>query len=332
MVLENRILITGANGFVGTWLQRELAARTPAGGLSVFPVGYGSATGRRMDITDYHEIAELIRETRPTAIIHLAAVAAPNDARRAYRRAWDINVTGTLNVAQAVMEIAPHARFIFAGSSDAYGESFIEAGGEPVTEKAALKPLSVYGATKAAADILVGQLASEGLKSIRFRPFNHTGPGQSDAYVVPAFARQVAEISASLKSPLLEVGNLLAQRDFMDVRDVVRAYADAALADVPDAFGRAFNLASGKPRQIHAILDALVQMSGLKIDIRVDPERLRGSEVAVATGDAGAALDVFGWKPEIAFETTLADVLDDWKQRVEADQRAGTRQRAGSAS
>ncbi|KXF78325.1 epimerase [Paramesorhizobium deserti] len=331
MVLENRILITGANGFVGTWLQRELASRAPAGGLTVFPLGHGSTSGRQVDITDYHGIAEVIRETRPTAIVHLAAVAAPNDARRAYRRAWDINVTGTLNVAQAVMENVPHARFIFTGSADAYGESFIEAEGKPVTEKAALRPLSVYGATKAAADILIGQLSNEGLKSVRFRPFNHTGPGQSDAFVVPAFARQIAEISAGLRPPLIEVGNLAAQRDFMDVRDVVRAYADAALADMPDAFGRVFNLASGKPRQIHAILDALVEMSGLKIDIRVDPARLRGSEVAIATGDAGAALDVFGWKPEIAFETTLTDVLDDWKQRVEAEQRAQARQRAGSA-
>ncbi|RCS23331.1 NAD-dependent epimerase/dehydratase family protein [Phyllobacterium salinisoli] len=332
MVLENRILITGANGFVGTWLQRELASRKSLGGLSVFPVGHGSAAGQRVDITDYHQVAEAIREAKPTAIVHLAAVAAPNDARRAYRRAWDINVTGTMNVAQAAMEIAPHARLIFAGSADAYGESFIEADGEPVTEKAALKPLSVYGATKAAADILLGQLAGEGLKSIRFRPFNHTGPGQSDAYVVPAFARQVAEISAGLKPPLIEVGNLAAQRDFMDVRDVVRAYADAALADIPDAFGRVFNLASGKPRQIHAILDALVEKSGLKIEIRVDPERLRGSEVAIASGDAGAALEVFNWKPEISFETTLIDVLDDWKQRVAAEQDPGARQRTGSAS
>jgi GDP-4-dehydro-6-deoxy-D-mannose reductase len=233
------------------------------------------------------------------------------------QRAWDVNFQGTMNLAYATMEFAPESRFIFAGSSEAYGASFIDVAKAPVKESAALKPMNVYGATKAAADVLVGQLAYDGLKSIRFRPFNHTGPGQTDAYVVSAFARQLAEISAGAKPPRISVGNLSAFRDFLDVRDVVRAYADAALIeDASDRLGGVFNLSSGRSVQIQSILDMLIQLSGLKVEVEIDPQRLRGPEIAVAAGDNGAALKAFGWKPEIELSRTLGDVLDDWKIRV----------------
>jgi GDP-4-dehydro-6-deoxy-D-mannose reductase len=233
------------------------------------------------------------------------------------QRAWDVNFQGTMNLAYAAMELAPESRFIFAGSSEAYGASFIDAAKAPVKENVALKPMNVYGATKAAADVLVGQLAYDGLKSIRFRPFNHTGPGQTDAYVVSAFAKQLAEISVGAKPPRISVGNLSAFRDFLDVRDVVRAYADAALIDeAPDILGGVFNLSSGRSVQVQSILDMLIEISGLSVEIEIDPQRLRGSEIAAASGDNGAALEAFGWKPEIELSRTLGDVFEDWKIRV----------------
>ncbi|PSH63749.1 epimerase [Phyllobacterium brassicacearum] len=318
MAIEHRVLITGGNGFVGSWLQRELEARRQNQSILVLPVGHGLLSGRNVDVTDNEQVLQLVHDFRPTSVVHLAAVAAATDASRAPRRAWDINFTGTMNLAYATMEAAPDARFIFVSSSEVYGASFIDSGGVPLTEDAALKPMNVYGATKAAADILVGELAYEGLNAIRFRPFNHTGPGQTDAYVVAAFAKQLVEISAGLKPPVMHVGNLLAYRDFLDVRDVVRAYADAALAENPEAYGKAFNLASGKPRQIQSILDTLIRLSGLKIEVHVDPQRLRSSEVASASGDAGAVQSVLDWQPNIDFEETLADVFDDWKARMPA--------------
>jgi GDP-4-dehydro-6-deoxy-D-mannose reductase len=319
MPREHRILITGASGFVGAWLQRELHERRlkQDPDLVVLTAGQGDASDWKTDIADRGQVTTLIRDCRPTAIIHLAAIAAPADARKMPQRAWDVNFQGTMNLAYATMELAPESRFIFVGSSEAYGASFIDAASVPVKESAALKPMNVYGATKAAADVLVGQLAYDGLKSIRFRPFNHTGPGQTDAYVVSAFAKQLAEISVGAKPPRISVGNLSAFRDFLDVRDVVRAYADAALIeDVSESLGGVFNLSSGRSVQIQSILDMLIQLSGLKVDVEIDPQRLRGPEIVVAAGDNGAALKAFGWKQEIELSRTLGNVLDDWKIRV----------------
>lgn len=314
----HRILLTGANGFVGTWLQRELAARARDAAIDVVPVGHGVPDGRTVDIADADAVTALLREVRPTAVVHLAAIAAPADARAAPRRAWDVNVGGTMNLAYAILAEAPAARFVFVSSSEVYGSSFNQEGG-PLDESALLQPLNVYGATKAAADIMVGQMAQDGLKAFRFRPFNHTGPGQTDAYVAPAFARQLAEIAAGRREPVLQVGNLDAERDFLDVRDVVRAYADAALADAPStAFGKAFNLSSGTARRIRTVLDMLIGLSGLDVEIRTDPARLRPSEVPSAHGAADAARATFGWQPRISLEQTLTDVLGDWKKRVAA--------------
>lgn len=319
MPREDRILITGANGFVGTWLRRELDKRQTRDGcdLTVITAGHGNPSDRTIDITDRYQVVDLVKESRPSAIIHLAAIAAPTEARRLPQRAWDVNFQGTMNLAYATLEHSPEARFIFVGSSEAYGASFNDAAGAPLQEDRPLKPMTVYGATKAAADVLVGQLAYQGLKAICFRPFNHTGPGQTDTYVAAAFARQLAEISSGSRPPRMEVGNLSAFRDFLDVRDIVRAYADSALMEVPpDALGKAFNLSSGRPMQIRSLLDTLIDLSGLKVDVELDPQRLRGPEVTVASGDNEAALKTFGWKPEIEMRQTLGDVLEDWKTRM----------------
>ena len=319
MSFEHRILITGANGFVGTWLQRELASRHKEHDIKVFPVGYRMDEGLNLDVREYDDIVNLLHDCRPTAIIHLAAMAAPTEAHKLPRLAWDINVTGTMNMAYATIEAAPTARFIFISSSETYGASFIDCMGAPITENAPLRPMNAYGASKAAADVLVGQLANDGLNTIRFRPFNHTGPGQTDDYVVAAFARQLAEIQAGLRPPVLNVGNLEARRDFLDVRDVVRAYADVALLDLPNIRGQVFNLASGKTTQIKEILEALIALSGQDIDVRVDPNRVRASAVATASGDATAVFRATGWRPKISLETTLADIFQYWKEQVASD-------------
>jgi GDP-4-dehydro-6-deoxy-D-mannose reductase len=215
---------------------------------------------------------------------------------------------GTLHLAHAVLRHAPNARFIWAGSSEAYGNAFNRTA-DPVRETAGLEPLSTYGATKAAADLMLQQLAHVGLNLIGFRPFNHTGPGQSPAFVVPAFAQQIALIEAGKRAPVVLVGNLDAQRDFLDVRDVVDAYTHAALCERP-IFGQCYNLATGSPIKIGDILHTLISMCKVPVTIETDKQRFAVSAVPVASGNTAKAMDDLGWKPKIALQSTLLDVLN----------------------
>lgn len=305
---QHRILITGAKGFVGSHLTRLLHAGT-FGDCEVIALGHSHGNG--IDILDEDAVADVVRTSRPTAVVHLAAIAAPTDARRSPRRAWDVNLTGTMNIAQAILRHAPEARFVFASSSESYGASFVGAE-SPLDEDQPLKPRVVYAATKAAADLMIGQMALDGLRAVRFRPFNHTGPGQTSTYVVPSFAHQIAAIMSGDQPPFMLVGNLDVWRDFVDVRDIVRAYAMAATKD-PKICGedRVFNLASGRPWRIRDILDHLIAASGCAIEVVIDPERVRSNDVRFVAGNAERAAEAFGWRPEIPLERTFDDVLKD---------------------
>jgi GDP-4-dehydro-6-deoxy-D-mannose reductase len=269
-----------------------------------------------LDITSRPEVDAAIADIRPTAVLHLAALAAQSDAEANPVRAWEVNVLGALNLARAVLEHAPEALFLFVGSSEAYGASFNLVDG-PLSEDALLLPMNSYATTKAAADLLMGQFAHRGLRAIRFRPFNHTGPGQTENYVVPAFARQVARIEKGLQEAVIEVGAIDGERDFLDVRDVVRAYAAAMMNPGDLERGIALNLASGRPQAIRSVLDRLIRLAGIEVEIRVDPARYWQNMVMRTWGNNQRAKAVLGWEPAIAFDQSLADVLDDWRTKID---------------
>jgi GDP-4-dehydro-6-deoxy-D-mannose reductase len=298
----SRILITGADGFVGRHLLPAMHRAFPEAAI-LKPA---------FDVTDPAATAAAIAAARPDAVIHLAAVSALMDARRAPDRAWQVNLTGTLTLARTILSHAPDALLLFVGTADAYGTSFRS--GLPVDETAPLAPQNTYGATKAAADLALGAMVAEGLRVIRARPFNHTGPGQTDAFVVPAFAHQVARIAAGQQAPVMKVGALDPERDFLDVRDVCAAYAACLSADIPA--GTILNLASGTPRRIGDILTDLLALANVQADIQTDTTRLRPGDIPRAIGNAAQAHRLLHWAPTIPWSQTLADVLDDWRTRV----------------
>ena len=314
-----KIIVTGAAGFVGTHLTHMLLDHFPAAS-SIIPTSKTSFSGEdgtffeALDITDRSNIEERIKQFRPTHIIHLAGAPSVSGGQAEVDDAWNINVSATIQLAFAILNHAPDCVLIFAGSGEAYGASAkFDA---PLDEMTLLSPVSAYGATKAAADLALGALVQRGLKTIRFRPFNHIGPGQAEQFVVPAFATQIARIEAGFQDPVMLVGNLDAERDFLDVRDVVHAYILATkLSDrIPN--GTIMNLASGIPRRIGDILQYLLSQSEVDIKVQPDPARQRPNEIPRVFGDARRATQMLGWTPTHDIETVLTEVLNSCRKSV----------------
>ena len=310
-----RILITGAGGFVGGWLRRVLVAHLPPGsevhgtvhGAEILPnVGL---VGHALDITDELAANNLVASLRPNVVVHLAAHSSVQDASKVPQATWAVNLGGTMNLATSVLRHCPDCRFIFVSSSEVYGGSF-RLSNLPLTELARLDPENTYAASKAAADLLVGQLARQGLQAVRLRPFNHTGPGQDSRFVIPSFASQIVQIEQGHLEPVLRVGNLDACRDFSDVRDIVAAYVAVIMRSAQFEPGQILNLASGRPRRIGDILEQLVAKSRVSIRIETDPQKLRPNDTPSASGDATLARQQLGWSPQIDMDQTLADMLD----------------------
>lgn len=302
-----RILVTGAGGFVGRHLLPVLRHAFPSAAVHATP----------FDVTDVAAVSAAVGAARPEAVVHLAAISAIPAARQDPALAWRVNLDGTLNLARAVMAQAPGCTLLFASSADLYGASFRR--GTPLDEGALPAPLNAYGATKAAADLALGALAAEGLRAIRVRPFNHTGPGQSSGFVVAAFAEQVARIAAGKQPPVLKVGALDPMRDFLDVRDVCAAYVACLARADRIAPGTILNIASGQPRRVGDVLASLLAAAGIEAEVATDQGRLRPTDIPVAVGDAGQARALLGWAPAIPWEQTIADVLADWRVRIDTE-------------
>lgn len=311
-----RVLITGAAGFVGPYVADAL--RRVFGSLELIQTGMeASTTVEALDVRDRRAVDAALIRHRPTHVVHLAGIAAPSTASTAPDLAWRVNVDGTLVIANAVLANLPDCWLVNAGSGLIYGDS--AKSGLPLDEGALPSPVDDYGATKAAADLALGALVHRGLKCLRMRPFNHIGPGQSDSFVVAAFAKQIAQIEARLSEAVIRVGNLAAERDFLDVRDVATAYALAIMKSDAMAPGTIINVASGTPRKISDVLDALLSLSSVEIRVEQDPTRMRPKDLSRVVGNAQRARDLLGWAPERTFMQTLSDILDDSRMRLARD-------------
>ena len=261
-----RVLITGGDGFVAPFAAR--AIKHTLGNAQILftarrvvepPTGCEFA---KLDVVDMQTVSRILTGFRPTHILHLAGIASRREAEANPVSAWNVNVSATLSLAQNLRAICPGANFIFASSNQVYSGDCKGL----ISETASIAPEGVYASTKAAADLALGAIASNELRVIRFRPFNHTGPGQSAAYAFGSFANQIATIEAGPQSPIIRVGNLDVKRDFLDVRDVADAYVRgiALSSNLPQ--DNIFNLASGKLHSIRELLNVMLSHSTVKIE------------------------------------------------------------------
>ncbi len=315
--MPQRILLTGANGFVG----RVLAAQLGAQGHEVIgAIAGGEAPAglpcHMLDIRDAGAAQALVAHLAPQAVIHLAAISHVPTSFQDPQLTWQTNVMGTLNLLEALKREAPGAFLLLVSSSEVYGEAF--KAGMPLAEDAPCQPMNPYAASKLAAELACQQYFRQGMAGVIARPFNHIGPGQSPDFATPAFARQIAQIEASGKPGEMKVGNLDASRDFLDVRDVCAAYgAMLELAGRP-LEQRVFNIGSGRARRMREVLDAMLAQARQPIEVTLDPARLRPSDVPFAAGDTSRLEALTGWRPAIALEDTLAQLLDHWRAQVAA--------------
>jgi GDP-4-dehydro-6-deoxy-D-mannose reductase len=313
-----RIIVTGAAGFVAPYFIRAIREANPNAeifactrrqtGTSPADINYA------LDITDKAAVSELIAQIKPTHLMHLAGVSAPPDARAEPETAWAANVFGTMNFAHAILQWAPECVLMSAGSGEVYGSSANLV--LPLDEGVLLCPANEYAVTKAAADLAIGSLTSSGLRSIRFRPFNHVGPGQTEKYALSSFAAQIARIELNLQPPVIRVGNLNAERDFLDVRDVADAYVKAAMRSDQIPAGSIFNIASGIPLRVADLLNRLIEMSNVDVSVEQDPTRIRPIEVPRIYGDASRAKAMLDWSPRHDINGTISDLLSNWRRMI----------------
>lgn len=317
MSAPRRILVTGAAGFVGTAMLVALRGAFPESTLIAATRGGEKRPDADevevFDLLERSTIPALIAAARPDAVVHLAALSAVSESFGNPDAVWAANVDGTRALAAAILSSAPGCILLHASSAEVYGLSF--RAGTPLDETAALRPANPYAASKAAADLALGEMALRGLRVIRMRPANHTGPGQDARFALPAFARQVARIEAGLQEPVMHTGALDRWRDFLDVRDVCRAYALALGAADRLPSGTVFNLGSGRLREMSSVVADLLRMAGVVARVEIRPEALRPIDLPHTALSAEAARSALDWSPTTSWTDTLAGVLDYWRQR-----------------
>lgn len=314
-----KALITGISGFVGSYLAEYLLEQPGwqvagtvfgpyaniadlRGKLELYP-----AELSRLDVVTF-----ILQECKPDAIFHLAAQPLVQVSRQDPWGTLETNIRVQLNVLEGVAQVKPDCRVLVVGSAEEYG--LVTAEDLPIDEDTPFRPLSSYATSKIAQDLLGLQYyLTHRLHVVRVRPFNHIGPRQRSGFVTPDLAQQIAAAELGLQPPVIDVGSLVARRDFSDVRDVVRAYV---LAITQGKAGQVYNVGSGRSRSIQEVLDSLLALSSTPIEVRQDPQRMRPSDVPDMVCDAGRLRRETGWQPVIPFEQSLSDVLNYWRAEV----------------
>jgi GDP-4-dehydro-6-deoxy-D-mannose reductase len=302
------VLVTGAAGFAGSHLVEHLAGSAEIAAWSRTdppPELARLARWARVDILDRRQVETAVRDLRPDMIFHCAGLPHVAESWGDTAAPLAVNVLGTHRVIDAAARVGRPCRILVTGSAHVYATS-----ANPIEESHALAPASPYALSKLAQEQLAFRAVGRGVEIIVARSFNHTGPRQTPAFLAPSVARQIALIERGSIEPVIKVGNLEPQRDVLDVRDAVRAYA-AAMREAPA--GVAYNVASGVGRPVRTIVEALVSQSRVPIRIEQDPARMRASDVPILVGNAQRLERATGWRPQISFDRMIADLLEYWR-------------------
>lgn len=299
-----RALLIGGTGFVGCHMKRLLSAEYEV-----------VSTGSECDIRDKQKITSLVENSRPDVVVNFAFITTVKETFANPEKNLEIGFNGMLNLLMALQNINFKGKLLNISSSEVYGHpdmSYL-----PMTEATPLKPMSPYSVVKIAVEALCYQWSqSESMDIVTARPFTHVGPGQSDRFALSSFSRQIAEMQLNRRKPVMRVGNLDSTRDFTDVRDVVRAY------DLLLKFGKSgevYNICTGQETRMEALLNKMIASSGLKINVEKDETLLRSAEQQRICGNNEKLRNETGWLPEILLEQTLVDMVDEWKNRLTAN-------------
>lgn len=302
---------------MGSYLADELSANgynvcaTCLAGESVD----GKCTVKLLDIMNKDDISEVLEEIRPDLVFHLAAQSSVAVSWKKPQLTAQVNVIGSINVLEAVREYSGKLRLIMIGSGEEYG--YIREDACPLKEIEPLRPGNIYAVTKACQEMTAEvYVRAYGLDLISVRAFNHSGPKQSNIFVISDFCKQIAEIEAGLREPVMRVGNLLAKRDFTDVRDIVRGYR--FLAEKGER-GQIYNIGRGKAVPVQYILDTALSLAKTDISVEKDPNRMRASDIPLIEPDVSKIFADTGWTAEISLEKTIEDTLNYWRTELGSD-------------
>ena len=312
-----KALIIGAAGFVGSYLIEHLSNaynwEIHATKLDHENLEVSGVHVHNLNIMNTSEMDALLKYVMPDYIFHLAAQSSVALSWKNPSLTVDINIKGTLNLLDGIRAIPDYnPKVLLIGSGEEYG--YILPDETPVHEDVPARPGNIYAATKACQN-MIGSIYSRAYKMdlIMVRAFNHIGPNQAPLFVASDFCKQVAEIEAGLKPPVLNVGNLSALRDFTDVRDVVRAYG---LLIQHGQAGETYNIGSGHAIPIQSLLDMILSLSTTSIKVELDPARLRPSDIPVIEADIKKLQDSIAWQPEVKLEQTLLETLNYWRNNL----------------
>ena len=316
-----RALVTGISGFVGGHLAEHLLGQ----GWEVWGCSLHRGVGREWravgvqfvsaDLTDANAARDALLAAQPDVVFHLAAQAAVAPSHQHPWQTLQANTSMQTHVLEAVRHHLPDCVVLVVGSGEEYGLASPQ--DMPLREDAPLRPVSPYAVSKVTQDFLGLQYhLAYGVRAVRVRPFNHIGPRQGLGFVAADFAKQLAEAEAGLRAPAIKVGNLSAERDFTDVRDVVRAYA---LLASQGRWGEVYNVASGRAVAVGRLLDMLLNECRCRVEVVQDQERMRPSDTPIFVGDYSRLHGATGWQPEIPLERTVADLMAYWRAQVQGE-------------